>query len=221
MCRNHTAAGASRARIHRRGMALLWFGLWLGISFPAAGVDLETAQRQFLAGNYTGCVALAEETLREQPYSEEWRLLLAQGLLAMGRVAEARGAVTDKLAQESPSIRLRWLAREAYLSNGQTIQAAAMLEEITQFVKARSWSYRDPPNLVTFGRVALLKGVDPKTVLDKLFQPAKESDPNLRDVYLAIGGLALDKHDFALAAKGFQEGNISALIVFDGDTRTQ
>src|SRR5207248_671892 len=47
---------------------------------------------------------------------------------------------------------------------------------------------------------------DPKTVLDKVLATAKKSDPKLRDVYLAAGELALEKHDYELAAKKFQEG---------------
>jgi tetratricopeptide (TPR) repeat protein len=59
---------------------------------------------------------------------------------------------------------------------------------------------------VVFGKAALLKGADPKKVLDTLFDVARKAEPTLREVYLAIGDLALDKHDFPLAAKRFEEG---------------
>jgi len=56
------------------------------------------------------------------------------------------------------------------------------------------------------GRAALGRGADPKLVLDRLYEPAKVLDRKLRDPYLAMGELALDKQDYALAAEVYQEG---------------
>jgi Tfp pilus assembly protein PilF len=41
-------------------------------------------------------------------------------------------------------------------------------------------------------------------VLDQFFDPVQKEHPELRDSYLASGDLALEKSDFALAAKSFQ-----------------
>jgi tetratricopeptide (TPR) repeat protein len=49
-------------------------------------------------------------------------------------------------------------------------------------------------------------GVDPKNVLDAVYATAQKNNPKLRDVYLARGELALEKHDFPLAARAFEEG---------------
>ncbi|MBI3877618.1 MAG: tetratricopeptide repeat protein, partial [Verrucomicrobia bacterium] len=98
-----------------------------------------------------------------------------------------------------------------------------------------SYAYRDVPNLVALARTVLLLGADPKLVLDKLLEPAKRAasptprtvapfqpppsvsaptpqtmenanpDPGLREIYLAIGELALSKNDFELAGKVFQD----------------
>ncbi len=178
----------------------------LSSPLAAAVPDLKEAQGQFLSGNYTGCVAVAEQALREGQDTEEWSLLLSDGLMAMGRYPQARTVVTNALAQEFRSIRLRWRAREVFLSNGQTNAAAQMVDEIAQFATMRTTGYRSAAELVAFGRAAIVKGLDPKSVLDKLFAPAKKAMPALRDVYLASGELALEKHDYALAAKTFQEG---------------
>jgi tetratricopeptide (TPR) repeat protein len=104
------------------------------------------------------------------------------------------------------SIRLRWIGREAAFASGRPESAGRLADEIEQLMKMRYWAYRDPPNLVTFARVALLRGSDPKQVLDLLLATAQKADPTLRDVYEAKGDLALEKHDFALAAKAYQEG---------------
>src|SRR4051812_39712767 len=73
-------------------------------------------------------------------------------------------------------------------------------------VQARAYMYRNPADMVIYGRMALALGADPKDVLEKLYAAAQKADPKLRDVYLARGELALEKHDFALAAKAYEEG---------------
>src|SRR5439155_18268163 len=120
---------------------------------------------------------------------------------------EARSAITNALAQDSRSLRLRWLAREVFLSNGETERAGQLVDEIIQAGSSRPWTYRnDASSLVILGRALLLRGLDPKRVLDTVFENARKADPKLRDIYLASGQLALDKHDFALAAMKFEEG---------------
>lgn len=179
--------------------ALRWGGV-------AAGEDLAEAQRRFLAGDYAGVAAVAGKALHDGEDTEDWSPLLARSLLATGRYPEALTAITNALAQNYRSLPLRWAAREVFLSNGQTAAAAQMAEEIVQLVALRPRAYQEAPDLVAFGRAALLKGADPKRVLNTLFDAAKRAAPKLRGAYLAAGELALDKHDFALAAKNFEAG---------------
>jgi len=172
----------------------------------SAAPDLEAARRDYLQGRYAECAAAGEKALAAKEDAEAWGDLLARTLLIQGRYAEALQAATNALAAETRSVRLRWAAREAYLANGWTAEAARMAREIQQLVSNRSWLYRDPTDLIVYGRVALLDGADPKMVLDRLYDRVKKANPGLREVYVATGDLALDKHDFALAAKVFQEG---------------
>ena len=188
------------------GSLLGRLALLVAFGYVAAGADLAEARRQFLAGNYSTCVALAEKSVNDWRDTEEWQLLLSQSLLMLGKYPEARTAMTNALARDSGSVRLRWLAREVFQANGDTNAAANILDELGQLVATRTWAYRDAPDLVVVGRAALLRGADPKRVFEKLFDVAKKSDPTLRDVYLARGDLTLDKHDYALAAKNFEEG---------------
>ncbi len=185
------------------------FGLTLVFAaqvLTASSAELREAQQQFLSGNYTACVALAQQALAHASEDEDWQILLSQALLTVGRYSEAQQAMTNTLPQQSRSIRLRWQARQVFQSNGQTDAADEMLQEIMQMGSTRPWAYRDASSAVVLGEAALLTGVDPKKVLDKLFDPAKKAEPALRDIYLASGELALEKHDFALAARKFQEG---------------
>src|SRR5205085_963148 len=92
-------------------------------------------------------------------------------------------------------------------SAGELEEASNLLDDINSLGASRRWGYnRTPTDMVALGQAAVLLGADPKLVLDNFYNPIKKSNPDLREVYLAIGDLALQKHDFALAGKSFQEG---------------
>lgn len=159
-----------------------------------------------LSGDYTACIQAAQQIVRQRPASEDWQILLSQALLATGKYPEAYQAMTNALEENSWSIQLQWQARQVFLCNGLAEAAADLTDRIVAQVNHRPSDFREPESLIVFGQAALLRGADPKLVLDTLFDPARKADPSLREGYLATGGLALDKHDFALAAKRFQEG---------------
>ncbi len=184
----------------------IWLGLWL-LAVPAGrAMEIEEGRALFLSGRYPECVAAAHAEYKERSYSEQWRLLLVDALWTVGRCAEARAIVTNALAQETSSVRLRLRARDVFLSLGDTRQAEAMIKDIAMLVTSRPWAYRDASDLVAVGRAALLNGSDPRQVMDRLYAAAKKAEPGLRDVHLAVGELALDKHDYRLAGQLFQEG---------------
>ncbi|HVS52756.1 MAG TPA: tetratricopeptide repeat protein [Opitutaceae bacterium] len=168
--------------------------------------DPATAQHDLLAGDYDGVIKTATAALKEPAAGSDWALLLVQAELDVGRNADADRAMRDALERDPSSIRLRWLARDVAQANGRPEEAAQRTQEIGGLLRQRFGVYRAPPDLVVIGRAALELGADPKDVLDKIFALAQKADPKLRDVYLARGELALSKHDFALAAKAFDEG---------------
>ena len=185
--------------------------LWLGVvlvSFctAAPAVELKEAEDLFLSGNYPGCADAALQMVRHRPASEDWQILLSQALLASGKYTEAYTAMTNALEENSWSIRLQWQAREVFQANGLTESADEMTRKILERVNGQRGAFRDAESMVVLGQAALLKGADPKLVLDSLFDPARKSDPSSREPYLVSGQLALDKHDYALAAKRFEEG---------------
>jgi predicted Zn-dependent protease len=185
----------------------LFFALF-GLAFAGrlGGAPADDVQRKLLAGDYPEAVARAKEALAADPTDENLQILLVRGLLTEGHYPEADAAAAHALVQIPESIRLRWIARESALANGHPEIGARLANEIREYVASRPYLYRDPANLVTFGRVALLLGADPKDVMDKVFALALEGRPDLREVYLAKGDLALDKHDFDLAAKAYAAG---------------
>ncbi len=189
------------ARVQFGMVALAWGG---ALALRAA--DAADAQHDLLAGNYTDVIDHAKAALQDPAAPTEWSPLLVKALLAVGRNADASTAMTEALRRDPASIQLRWLARDVDYANDHPEAAVQRVDEIRRLVEMRQWMYRTPADLVIFGRVALLLGADPKDVLEKLYGTALKSDPKLREGYLARGELALDKHDFALAAKAFEEG---------------
>lgn len=181
-------------------------GALVGASGSLTAADPAEVQRELLEGDYAAVIRQSSAALKAGQPATEWTLLLIQAQLAIGRNHDADATLREALEREQQNIRLRWLARDVAYANGRPEEAATRANEIVRLVQGRTWNYRTPPELVVFGRAALLLGADPKDVLEKIYGTAQRSDPKLRDVYLARGELALEKHDYALAAKAFDEG---------------
>jgi len=193
--------------VRERVPAILLVLLAVWLVRPACADELSDARKLLQTGKYSEAIAAAEKGAKEEESSEDWRLLLVQAHMAVGQFQQAHTALTNALSRypHSSSIRLRLVGREVKLFNGLPDEAKDLLDEINRLAGSRTWAYRDPANVTALGRAALLLGADPKMVLDRLFEPVKKAAPDLRDIYLATGQLALDKGDFALAAKIFQE----------------
>lgn len=193
-----------------RMLALLLLGMQC---LPIRAVEVDDARKLFLSGQYAASTKMAKQALEEYGNKEVWQLMLLRSLLATGQYREALVVTTNALSHNSWSVQLRWAAREVFLANGQPLIAEAMVDEVINTVSAQPRAYREPLDMLTFGQAAIIKGADPKRVLDTVYESVKKGDPKLRDLYLAAGQLALDKHDYALAAKKFEEG----LKVFPDD----
>lgn len=186
----------------------MWLGILLGFGaiLKVQAGDWEEARSKLLSGDYSGCISTARQAVKENGTDEDWPVLLCQALLTTGRYPEARTVMTNALSAHRQNIRLYWQAREAFLANGDLDSAKRMLDDIGRTVWRHPADFSDADELVISGKTLLLLGVDPKRVLDRVLDAAVKANPKLREVYLASGGLALEKHDFALAAKRFQEG---------------
>jgi tetratricopeptide (TPR) repeat protein len=173
---------------------------------PGSGADLDEVRPLFIKGEYAKCIKACQEAIAEREPEEEWRLLLAQSLMAVGRYANAHTVVQTNLTRFPWSVQLRLVAHEVFRRNGQAAEAAAALDEINRLGGYRMWAYQDTANLVTMGRAAVLLGMDPRRALEQFFDLAKKRDATNRAPYLASGQLALDKNDYELAAKSFAAG---------------
>lgn len=172
--------------------------LWVGF---VQGAEIDEAIECFRSGRYAECAELAGRQIEQRAYSENWRLLKLQSELAIGRYADALETL-DKALQDFPtSIRLRWWGHAVCRFNRQAERAETLLNEIDEFVARAAWRYRDSDSRVTLGRYYLSRGVDPRRVLEATIDPVKKDDPQYVDAFLAAAQLALDKHDYQLAAE--------------------
>ncbi len=163
------------------------------------------AQKLFLSGQYAACIESCQKSEASFSHDEEWPLLHAQALLATGKYHEAENVISNGIARLSGSVRLRWLGLETARFTDQPKLAVQRLADINRLAATRTWAYREPADIVVLGRAALRLGLDPKAVLERLFNVAQNAAPEHRDAYLASGELALEKHDYAIAANKFSE----------------
>jgi len=185
--------------------ALAGVGL-LATSFGARAQTLEQTERQYLSGHYDAVIETARKKVEAGAYVDGWRVLLVKSLLTVGRYGEANTNALVGVNDFPGSVRLRLLARETDLFQDDAAGAKRQLEVIKFLIAQRDRVDQGSENLVALGQALLLLGVEPRLALENCFQRAYEMDPPVREAYLAAGQLALDKHDFPLAADTFRGG---------------
>ena len=167
---------------------------------------LEQAQREYTQGRYDSAIALAKKKVASGTYIDSWHVLLVQCLLTTGRYAEADTNGLAGVEQFPGSIQLRLLARQTALFQGDTNRANRQLENIKSLIERPGRMEQSGENLVALGNALILLGIEPRLALENCFRKAYNMDPPVREAYLASGQLALNKHDFSLAADSFRAG---------------
>ncbi|HEY1170268.1 MAG TPA: tetratricopeptide repeat protein [Verrucomicrobiae bacterium] len=178
----------------------------IAVPMITEAAELEDARKLLREGKYAECEKVTKAAIDDNEYDEEWRALNGRALLAQGKYPEALEMITKSVPRYYSSVRLRLLSWEIHRANGQGDRAKSMLSEINYLAGSRTYAYRDAQSMITLGRTALLLGADPKRVMDTFYVPLKQQDATNRDVYLAMGDLALEKHDYEMASKEFQRG---------------
>lgn len=167
--------------------------------------ELTTAVELLRTGQYEACARLCQEAIDSGEFSETWRLLKIHAELSQGQYPAARQTLDLALERFGSSVRLRWLGASVCRFVGDEAQAAKFLNDIDQLVAEAAWRYSDPQSRVALGRFYLSRGIDAKQVLAATFSYIKQSQPDYAEAFLAAGQLAIDKHDYALAAEEFQK----------------
>ena len=166
--------------------------------------SVDEAELALRTGNYGEARDRANAAIEAGARAANWFEILVRAHLALGALEAAREAAELAVEDNPWEIGLLLVAHEAYQRAGHEIEAVRALEEIERRVSRQPWNYDGAEDRVVLGRSLLLRGVDPKEVLDELYFPARRLEPEQVAVHLAIGELALAKEDFALAAESLQ-----------------
>jgi len=181
-------------------IGLLCLALNVGAAEPL--VDARTALAR---GDFSTAITNAIKAVAANKWQEDAHVIHMRAHLAQGQYPQARTVATNAMRQLSSSIRVLYTAEEVFRFNNDPASATNALQTINRLAGVRAWAYRNGPDLVVLGRAALRLGADPKIVLDKLYNTAREADPTYAETALAIGELALSKSDFELAGRTFQQ----------------
>lgn len=193
----------------RTGLAL---GILLLIATSIEAQSIDDARQDFLRGNFDKVIKTAQKKAEDGDYRGDWRILLVKTLLAVGRYGEARTNALAAVADYAGGIEMRLLARETMLYTGDRKGADRQLNEIKSMIERRGGSF-DSEDAPPLGEALLLLGLEPRLVLENCFRRAEKMEPPIRDAFLDAGQLALDKHDFVLAADTYR----AALKKFPND----
>jgi tetratricopeptide (TPR) repeat protein len=171
-------------------------------AFAAEVADLKAL---FLSGQYEKCAEQAGLSLISDPTNEDLAILKIDAELTLGRYADAAKSLADGLKSLPKSLRLRWIGREVLRYSGRAGKTPEIEAEMTLLLQQTPWKYSDTANQLALGQFMLSKNIDPKKVLNSIYNELKKQQPKNIDVWLAIGDLALSKHDYKLAGDAFQQ----------------
>jgi tetratricopeptide (TPR) repeat protein len=204
----------STSRFVCRAVALTSLFLAVALSSQMSrAAELAQCRAMMIRGDYQACILATHEAITKNRYGESWPLIKAQAEASSGQFDASLMTIANGLRRYSWSIRLRWIAREAALRSGRVELADALLTEIRTLSKQFSWRYTDAEEIVILGLIDALDGRDAREILDERFEKAKLRSRTSREPWLAIGQLALNKHDDSLAADNFK----AALELFPDD----
>jgi len=170
----------------------------------ASAADMTEIERLYQSGQYEKAAEAARQQIEARRYGDAYRIWLSKSQLALGQYEEAEATTREALKPYPWSLPLRLIAREALLKTGQPEQAELQMTEIIRLIRSSPRRFSDAKSLVACGEALLLMGAEPRDVLLKFYDRAKQENPGRPDAYLAIGNMALDKHDDALAAEEFR-----------------
>lgn len=150
----------------------------LAADTPPAIPAIDLCRGQFKAGQYEQCIESAQKAIEERAFSAEWRALLIESRMALGRYAEAAEDANSIIEYYSLSFRLLKLGYEVYTCNGQAEKASETLARIYQTGTRQHIDFLDSEDLVILGETLLLLGGEPRLVLEQFFNRAIRNDPN-------------------------------------------
>lgn len=175
------------------------------LSSWGVAAEIDDLRLLYRHGEYGSCLEKVKAAIERGVYGEAWHQLQADAEIALGQYQEALQTLQTGIEKYSWSIRLRWQLLHVAPFAGHADLLDPTNDEIGKLAQASPWRYTDAENLIVLGRWAIEQRGDPKEVRSGFFLRARRNNPLHREPRLALGGLALDKRDFQLAAEVFRE----------------
>lgn len=194
-----------RFDLPRRLSSLFLLGFCLAGSTPAIAASLTEAETLFRTGRYEECANIASKAIEEGAWGEHWSRLLIEAELAQGKYKAALTSLEGAKKRFPGSGTLHLLGRDVYRANGRTDDATAELKAIEALVVNAPHRFANPEGRLVLGRFFLLRGADPRKVLDQFYDFVTKQHPDDSEGFYATAELALEKQDAALAAQTLQK----------------
>lgn len=201
---NLHVAGELPNRLSPRLLLIAVFSLLFSISRCYAA-EYAIAEQLFFNGDFKGSASLAQAEVDRGVWNEKWPLLLLQCQLATGKYSEAEATYEAARERFGNSIALRMIGHDVYNFVGKTELAGQQFAEIVQLVQRAPWRYSSSSDRVVLGQFLLKSGEDARDVLELAYDRARKSNPRLPAAHVATAELALEKNDFAEAAKSIEQ----------------
>jgi tetratricopeptide (TPR) repeat protein len=198
-------------------MAMAWkswrvrMGVMLGVAaacgpwgYRAMGAELADEELLF-AGKYRECLEACTKAITAGNDDPLVYVLKARVEMTLGKYEEALKTCAAGLEKNPGSLEVRLAAVGVLEMNERPEDARTVLTSILALGEQAPWRYTEPSARVALGRAMVRSGVDARKVLEQQYDKAKKDAPQYAEVYIASGDLALEKHDYALAAEMFGE----------------
>jgi predicted Zn-dependent protease len=186
-----------------------WSVLCLGVVLAGStlfAAEYDEAWTAFQAGKYETALQATEAATQESFAEVRWWRLRLECLATLGRYREGAEVLKVALRRQYSNGPLRVVGFDILRQDGQLKEARDSLAELLRIASYSPWMLRNPEDRVWLGRGAVKMGVDARQILEQFYDEAKKLNPDLRDVYLATGELALLKQDHAVAAEAYRSG---------------
>ena len=172
---------------------------------PVVAASFSDAEKLYYRGDYAACTSVCRAEVDRGIWNENWSLLLIRCYLTTGRYEAAKEVYENAIKRYSSSIQLRRLAQDIYRYNHDLVAAKKEFDQIYELVRRSAWRYTSARDQVVLGHYFLSNGEDARQVLEVLYDPARDKNPNDAGIHLAIAELALLKHDYQLAAQSLDQ----------------
>ncbi len=169
-------------------------------------ITFEGAIAEFQQGNYETLLPKVLQQTEENPWIDTWWHLAVKLRMTLGQYVEAYQTAEEGLSRRSYSIQLRIAALDAARYNNLVEDVEEHRGALRNYFTTWARRVRSADALVDLGEAALLLEVEPKIVLENFFKPAQEDEEAPARAFLAAGKLALNKYDYRLASRAFQQG---------------